>query len=136
MVQSGVIRTLKQLDLFEPRTVGGLQAYLRQSVLNRIRDGARKLMRRGITVQIPENISDHGLDPETQAIVEERSPRFLTALRQLRQEDRQVIIWRLELGYSFKEIAEQLNKSSPDAARMHYPRAVARLRTEMGLPGD
>ena len=110
-------------------------------VLERAKRGDRAaaidlLMRRGIPVQVPDNLSDHGLDPETRAIVEERSTRFLSALRQLRPEDRQVIIWRLELGYSFKEIAEQLNKSSPDAARMHYTRAVARLRTEMGLTGD
>ena len=136
MVQSGVIRTLRQLGSFEARTVGGLQAYLRQSVLNRIRDEARKLMRRGAPVQIPDNVSDTGLDPETQAIVDERSGRFLTALRQLKPEERQVIIWRLELGYSFKEIAEQLNKPSPDAARMQFTRALTRLRTEMGIEAD
>jgi len=133
MVQSGVLRTLRRLDDFEPRTVGGLQAYLRQSVLNRIRDEARKLVRRGLPVQVPENLSDGGIDPETQAIVEQQSGRFLTALRRLRPEDRQVIIWRLELGYSFKEIADQLDKRSPDAARMQYSRALARLRTEMGI---
>src|SRR4051812_24639703 len=38
VVQDAVLRTLRGLERFQHRTVGGLQAYLRTSVINRIRD--------------------------------------------------------------------------------------------------
>src|SRR5256885_17075122 len=41
VVQDAVLRTLKGIARCQHRTVGGLQAYLRQSVINRIRDLVR-----------------------------------------------------------------------------------------------
>src|SRR5688572_4225833 len=38
LVQETVMHVLRRLDTFEPRHVGAMQAYLRQSVINRIRD--------------------------------------------------------------------------------------------------
>ena len=46
LVQDTVLNALQRLDQFESRHEGALQAYLRQAVLNRIRDEARKLARR------------------------------------------------------------------------------------------
>ena len=43
LVQDAVLHTLQRLDSFEPRHVGAMQAYLRQSVINRIRDEIRNL---------------------------------------------------------------------------------------------
>ncbi len=63
----------------------------------------------------------------------ERTERFQEALKRLSQEDRRAIIWRIELGYSFAEVAEALGKTSPDAARMAVSRALSRLAKAMGL---
>ena len=38
VVQDVFVRTLRGVKRFQHRTVGGLQAYLRQSVVNRMRD--------------------------------------------------------------------------------------------------
>jgi len=38
LVQKTLIQTFKRIEHFEPRRVGALQAYLRQAVLNRIRN--------------------------------------------------------------------------------------------------
>src|SRR5215510_10192495 len=46
LVQEAAINAIKRLDSFEPRHVGAMQAYLRQAVINRIRDEMRKLGRR------------------------------------------------------------------------------------------
>jgi DNA-directed RNA polymerase specialized sigma24 family protein len=60
---------------------------------------------------------------------------FVAALRQLRPPDRQVIIWRLELGYTTDEIATKLGKSKA-AAGMTVSRAMTRLAKVMNLePG-
>src|SRR5262245_42631792 len=42
LVQETVISTFKRIDAFEARGEGALQAYLRQAILNRIRDYHRR----------------------------------------------------------------------------------------------
>ncbi len=46
LVQETVVRAINRIDQFESRHEGALQAYLRQAVLNRIRDEARRFGRR------------------------------------------------------------------------------------------
>src|SRR5918999_4728567 len=42
LVQDTLLQTFKRIEGFEPRGVGALHAYLRQAVLNRIRDELRR----------------------------------------------------------------------------------------------
>ena len=42
LVQDALMRTVRQLDRFEPRRDGALHAYLRSAVMNRIRDEIRR----------------------------------------------------------------------------------------------
>src|SRR5205809_5818333 len=46
LVQETLLQTFKRIDRFESRGDGALQAYLRQGVLNRIRDEYRRAGRR------------------------------------------------------------------------------------------
>src|SRR5438034_8500227 len=46
LVQDTLLQTFKRIEAFDPRHVGALQAYLRQAVLNRIRDELRRKARR------------------------------------------------------------------------------------------
>jgi DNA-directed RNA polymerase specialized sigma24 family protein len=41
LVQATLLKTFKRIESFEPRRVGALQAYLRNAVLNRLRDDPR-----------------------------------------------------------------------------------------------
>src|ERR1041385_6585665 len=45
LVQDAALHALGRLHAFEPRHVGAMQAYLRQSVINRIRDEVRRVTR-------------------------------------------------------------------------------------------
>ncbi|MQA29084.1 MAG: sigma-70 family RNA polymerase sigma factor [Luteitalea sp.] len=132
VVQDAVLQTLKSLERVRHRTVGGLQAYLRTSVLNRIRDLIRGAKRHGIAVEVPDTLPDDTPSPLEIAIRRQGVATFLAALRRLKPSDRQVIIWRIELGYTVEEIAAQLGKSKP-AAGMSVSRAVARLAKELGI---
>jgi RNA polymerase sigma-70 factor (ECF subfamily) len=132
VVQDAILGTLKQLERFEHRTVGALQAYLREAVVNRIRDLIRGSRRRGQAVGREEELPDNLPSPMELAIMRERLDEFLAALRRLRPADRQAIIWRIELGYSVDEIARRLGKSKA-AAGMTVSRALARLSEEMQL---
>src|SRR4029078_9466316 len=46
LVQETLFQTFKRIEAFEPRGEGALQAYLRQAVLNRIREELRRAKRR------------------------------------------------------------------------------------------
>jgi len=134
VVQDAVVRALARVDHFEHRSVDGMQAYLRESVRNRIRDEVRRVTRRGVSEELPESLHDHGYSPLEELIRKERSERYLAALRTLKPTDRMAIIFRLEHHYPFDEIARRLGKSSPDAARMAVARAMRRLADAIGIP--
>ena len=131
VVQDAVLRTLKGITRFQHRTVGGLQAYLRTSVMNRIRDLIRASGRRGIPETLDE-VHDSQPTPLETVIMDEKLDRFLEALQRLKPADRQVIVWRVELGYSVDEIASRLGKSKA-AAGMTVTRAMARLATALNV---
>lgn len=132
VVQDAILGTLKRVGRFEHRTVGALQAYLRESVINRIRDLIRGSARRGIVVEPHADLEDGLPSPLETAIMRERLDEFLAALQRLRPADRQAIVWRVELGYSIDEIAQRLGKSKA-AAGMTVSRALARLATAMNI---
>ena len=135
VVQDVFLRTLKRIKRFQHRTVGGLQAYLRQAVVNRVRDLIRGSQRRGTEMDFAAEPRDWKPSPLEAAIMREQLDRFLEALRRLRPADRQVIVWRIELGYTAEEIATKLGKSKA-AAGMTVTRAMTRLAKEMNLEAD
>jgi RNA polymerase sigma factor (sigma-70 family) len=132
VIQDVFLRTLRGIKRFQHRTVGGLQAYLRQAVVNRIRDLIRGSKRREIDAGTRREARDWKPSPLEAAIMGEQLDRFLEALGTLRPADRQVIVWRIELGYTADEIATKLGKSKA-AAGMTVTRAMARLAKALKL---
>jgi RNA polymerase sigma-70 factor (ECF subfamily) len=131
LVQEAVIAALRNLQAFESRHHGALQAYLRQSVKNRVLDVIRQHQRRPVEVGLSEHLVDQQLSPLDAAIGSENTERYETALQRLLPADREAIIGRLELGYSYEELAIVLNKPSSAAARMAVNRGIKRLIAEM-----
>jgi len=131
LVQETLLQTLKRIEEFEPRHEGALQAYLRQALMNRIRDELRRAGRRGEHTAVDSQIADSGPSPVEQAIGSESVERYERALGRLRDEDREAIVARVELGCSYDELARMLGKPTPDAARMVARRALVRLAKEM-----
>ena len=131
LVQETVIRAVNRIDRFESRHEGALQAYLRQAIVNRIRDEVRRSKRSPVETALNENAADRGASPLEQAIGAEALDRYEAALERLRPEEREAIVARVEMDGSYKEVAQALGKPSADAARMAVARAVLRLAEEM-----
>jgi RNA polymerase sigma factor (sigma-70 family) len=131
LVQDTLVQTFKKIDGFEPRRVGALQAYLRQAVLNRIRDELRRKRRQPEMTELNGLELDRAASPVEEAIGREAVDRYEAALTRLRPEEREAIIARVEMGYTYEELAEALGKPSPDAARKAAERALVRLAEEM-----
>ena len=130
LVQEAALHVLGNLGTFEPRHVGAMQAYLRQSVINRICDEVRRICRQPPPVELPE---DHPCDrssPEEDAIRAEEYEHYREAVSRLAPKDRALIVARIEMQWSLTEIADRCGMASVDAARMAVNRAVKRLSTD------
>jgi RNA polymerase sigma-70 factor (ECF subfamily) len=135
LVQETLLQTFKRIGDFEPRRVGALQAYLRQAVLNRIREEFRRKGRRPDATDLDDIPVDSDQSPLEQAIGREAVDRYEQALARLKPEEREAIIARVEMGYTYEELAEALGKPTPDAARKAAQRALVRLAEEMKRGG-
>ena len=116
LVQDTLLRTFTKIEDFEP-WCGRAPGILRQAVLNRVRD---ELRRKG---RAPERMDGDELEleaaegsPLEEAIGREAVERYQAALARLRPSDREVVIGRVEMDYTYPELAEVLGKPS-EAAR-------------------
>jgi RNA polymerase sigma-70 factor, ECF subfamily len=131
LVQDTLLKTFKRIEHFEPRRVGALQAYLRNAVLNRLRDELRRKGREPVSTNLDSVDVESAESPLEHAIGREAVEIYEQALERLKAEEREAIIGRVELGYSYEELAVMLDKPTADAARKAAERALVRLAEEM-----
>jgi RNA polymerase sigma-70 factor (ECF subfamily) len=131
LVQETLLQTFNRLDVFEPTREGALQAYLRQAVMNRIRDEIRRKARKPALAELEGTEVDQGRSPLEEAVGMEEIERYEAALARLRPEEREMIILRVELGYTYEEVARLLEKPTSGAAHKATKRALVRLAEEM-----
>ncbi len=132
LVQETLLQTFNKVGEFEPQHEGAFQAYLRQAVMNRIRDEIRRVGRKPGQVELADQHEDRNPSPLEQAIGSEAVERYEKALARLKPEEREAIIGRVEMGCSYEELAAALGKPTADAARKAAQRAMVRLAEEMG----
>ncbi len=131
LVQETILQAFRRLKFFEPRRDGALLGYLRRSLLNRIRDQFRRAKRHPAAVELSETTADAGASPLELTISQEERSRYTAGLAKLRPADREAIVGRLELGYSYEQLALVLRKSTPEAARLAVRRALVKLGEQM-----
>jgi RNA polymerase sigma factor (sigma-70 family) len=131
LVQNTLLQTFKGINRFEVRGDGALNAYLRQGVMNGIKDELRRASRRPVGVALDSQAPAAGPSPLDEAIGTEAVERYEMALKQLHAGDREAVIARIELGFTHEEVAKLLGKPSANAARMTVERALVRLAAKM-----
>ena len=111
-----------------------LQAYLREAVVNRIRDAVRRQVRRGLADNVPDPLTsleersdEHSPSPLEELLKQETVERYRRGLKMLKPEEQRAVVLRLELELDYEEVAEQLGKPSGAAARMAAKRALEKL---------
>jgi RNA polymerase sigma factor (sigma-70 family) len=127
LVQVAMLRALDHMEGFDSRREGAFLAYLRNILLNLIRDEARRVGRRPEQEELGENHAAAGPTPLEEAVGREALERYDGALARLPEEQRQAVMLRVEMGYTYEQIADAVGMVSPDAARMMTTRAIARL---------
>src|SRR5438128_2658309 len=76
IVQESVFRASRNLESFDPKRQGALQAYLRQAVMNRIRDEVRRSRRTPPATQVDSGVVDQQPSPLETAIGDDLQERY------------------------------------------------------------
>jgi RNA polymerase sigma-70 factor (ECF subfamily) len=134
LVQDTLVAAFKKIDGFDHRGVGALRAYLRQAVMNRIRDELRRTARRPPDLALDDQVHDApapGPSPFDATVDAEIAARYAAALPLLSEDDQDLVVARMELQMSYDEIAAASGKPSANAARMAVSRALLKLAEAM-----
>lgn len=133
LVQETITSVLAHLREFEPRHEAALTVYLREALANRIRNEMRRAMRHPPAdgLEVARHQPSVYPSPLERAVTREAVDRYDATLKTLSPEDREAIVGRLELHYSYQELAHAWGVSSADTARKRVERALKRLAMAM-----
>jgi RNA polymerase sigma-70 factor (ECF subfamily) len=131
LVQVTLLRALKRTGDFDAQREGAFLAYLRQILLNLLRDEIRRSNRHPTAGPVPEELHDGKPSIVEQQMGKEMMEAYETALAELPERLKEAVIMRIEFGFDYRRIAESLGSPSPNAARMVVSRALARLSKRM-----
>jgi RNA polymerase sigma factor (sigma-70 family) len=124
LVQTTLNRALTHWGDFVPRHEGAFLAYLRRLMRDQIMDEIRRVRSQPFAGPLEER--DTGADaPEA----------YEAALAELTEVQQGAVIMRLELGFSYAEIAEALQIQSTNAARTLIARAIVEIAAAMRRSG-
>jgi RNA polymerase sigma-70 factor (ECF subfamily) len=107
---------------------------MRQILRNQIRDELRRGSSRADISELPSDLPDGGASPLEAAIERESVERYEAALETLPAKQREAVVMRLEMGFTYREIAEMLGSPSEEAARVSIRRSLARLKRHLPKP--
>ena len=127
VVQEAVLGALQhdaELSGKHPRVV---EAYVKRSIQNRIRDELRRVDKWEIPLEATLEATDSAETPLDSAISSENSERFWSAVERLKPDERLLLRGRVGAGESYLSLATRLGRSSADAARVATRRALLRV---------
>ncbi len=127
LVQVTLMRALQRIETFEPRREGAFLAYLRQILMNLVRDEIRRANVRPLNVELDENLPQEIPTPMDDAMGAERLEAYEASLAALPERTREAVVLRLELGFTFAQVAEAIGSPSANAARMLITRALLKM---------
>ncbi len=131
VVQDTLLRTLSHLDDIATNGDGAFLAYLRQALLNRIKDHLRRLRRRPAREALKDTYFDEKPSPLEIAIGKETLAKYDEAMLHLPFHQQEAVMLRLEMGCSYEEIARYLGCRTANTSRMMVARAMLRLAAAM-----
>jgi RNA polymerase sigma-70 factor (ECF subfamily) len=132
VVQDALLQTFRRIDKIELRGEGALQAYLHTAVINRIKDEMRRVARRPIDdLDEEQQFASSDPTPFDQVMDGENEATYKRALAMLTEDDRALVVGRMELGYTYEQLAVMSRRPTAAAARMAVRRAVIKLAEYM-----
>lgn len=131
LVQITLVRALDHVERFEPRRPGAFLAYLRQILMNQVRDEIRRAAHRPRREEISDDHPSATPTPLESVLSGERLEAYELALGTLPDRTREAVVLRLEFGLGYQEVAEAIESPSANAARMLIARALVQMAEAM-----
>jgi len=131
-VRETLLSTLRGKTVLDSGESGDFQASLREGLLARLRAGRQPPS----ADETAERVADAELSPVEEALGRRALERYERAMGELSAGDREAIVARIEMGLSYEQIALELGKEGPEAARQDVSRAIARLAQTMRSRSD
>lgn len=124
-------RGLEKVDKIDAKRKGGFFAYLRQILVNQIRDEIRRHTKRPKMSPFPEEIASASPSPLEEMIERETLDAYQSAVSRLPARQREALTLRIDRGCSYREVAHAIGCPSANAARMVVSRALEQVATSM-----
>jgi len=133
LVQEVALRMLSRQRPFDVRHPNAVHGYMHKVLVNLIRDEVRRVARRPVLAELPEEDDLPSGDPSPLDGVLERDEEmtYRRALERLRPKDQALIVARFEQGRSAQEIEREFEYPSTNAARVAISRALSALVREV-----
>ena len=136
LVQEVMVGTIQNLENFENDHPHAFLAYLRQGFMRRVGNEVRnaRVRRDHAREQADQPDTEYasGPSPLDEIVGHETLEMYERALEKLGPEEQDLVMARVELGLTYKEIALHTGRPSEDAVRMAARRALLKLAEEMG----
>lgn len=131
LVQITLMKALTHVESFESRHPGAFLGYLRRILINEIRQELRRTARRPVGQAAEVDLPDAGPSPVERVVERESLQAYETALARLSDPQRFAVLLRIELGFTYEEIAQATGSPTANASRMVVKRALLRMAEEM-----
>ena len=131
LVQITVVRAFNNLERFESEGQGAFLAYLRSILLSCAKDEVRRTMRARQRIVPADTLRLMGARTEDSTLELEELEAFEARVDRLPEPKRSAVILRVEMGFDYEFIAEELNYASANAVRMMIQRALAELALQL-----
>ncbi|HKK69645.1 MAG TPA: RNA polymerase sigma factor [Candidatus Krumholzibacteria bacterium] len=132
LVQIALVRALNRVEDFDSRREGAFLAYLRQILLNALRDEIRRADRHGERVDPEDAAAEPSLVED--AVGVDVLVAYETALAELPPTLQEAIVLRVEFQWNYAEIAAATGSPSANATRMAITRGLVQLAEVMRDP--
>lgn len=135
LVQITLLRAFQNLPTFVSQGPGAFYGFLRQVMSNLVRDELRRVGRRPEQIELDHELANDEPTPLGRAVTLQSLKRYELALADLPEDQRELVVMRVELGLGNDEIARLTDSPSANAARMRVARALASLAQGMAAHG-
>ncbi len=131
LVQITVVRAFNNLERFESEGQGAFLAYLRSILLSCAKDEVRRTMRARQRIVPADTLRLMGAKTRDSTLELEELEAFEVLVDRLPEPKRSAVILRVEMGFDYDFIAEELNYSSANAVRMMIQRSLTELAQQL-----
>ncbi len=127
VLHDAAVNVLQRMEGLRLKEAGDLEAYIRQTIVNQIRDRS-KWRRRHPHEPLAVDRPSREESPLDAAIRCERWAPYQAAFDALTESEREALIARFDMGLGYEAIAALTERRSADAARMIVNRALDKLQ--------